>query len=255
MLVSRLVAWCLGPGWERGEERAAAAPGLPGSGQAGVGPDPLRVAGDVLRRVVAITFTEAAAAEMATRVGAALIALERGQEPPAGVALEALPSDAELRASRARALVATLDQLGVRTIHAWCRRLLTAHPLEAGLHPRFEVDADGRGQREVVREVLEARLAEAYSGDESADHLALAVRGIGPPEVEESLVALVEAGVPHTALAEDPFTATAGRALRQRLLADATYQWQRFQTEEDNSAVHSRVLPRKLRLRLSEMPR
>ena len=44
--------------------------------------EPERVAARVLRRVVAITFGEAAAAEMAERVGAALSALEAGHVDP-----------------------------------------------------------------------------------------------------------------------------------------------------------------------------
>ena len=52
-----------------------------------------------------------------------------------------------LRAARAAALRGALDHLQVQTIHAWCRRLLAQHPLAAGVHPRFEVDADGRAAR------------------------------------------------------------------------------------------------------------
>ena len=61
-LVARVVAWCLGPGWQR---VLAAKPDA----------EPEQVAVRVLRRVVAITFTEAAAAEMAERVGQAFAAL------------------------------------------------------------------------------------------------------------------------------------------------------------------------------------
>ena len=43
----------------------------------------------------------------------------------------------------------------VRTIHAFCRRLLARFPLEAELHPAFEVDADERVRDELVREVVE----------------------------------------------------------------------------------------------------
>ena len=58
-LVARVVAWCLAPGWERSR---AAKPDA----------EPEQVAVRVLRRIVAITFTEAAAAEMARRIDAAL---------------------------------------------------------------------------------------------------------------------------------------------------------------------------------------
>ncbi len=64
-LVARIAAWCLGPGWERSaSELAGEAPAEAG-----------RVAARALSRVVAITFTEVAAAERATRVEQALVAV------------------------------------------------------------------------------------------------------------------------------------------------------------------------------------
>ena len=90
-LVARVVAWCLGPGWSRA---VAADPDAA----------PERVAARVLRRVVAITFGEAAAAEMAERVGAALSALEAGHVP-VGVDVAVLPDRPEVRAARANRAV------------------------------------------------------------------------------------------------------------------------------------------------------
>ena len=57
-LVARIVAWCLGTGWERAAEVSSSDEEV----------DEGRLAARVLGGVVAITFTEAAAAEMATRV-------------------------------------------------------------------------------------------------------------------------------------------------------------------------------------------
>src|SRR5215208_5679965 len=65
-LVARVLAWSLGPGWERARERQSArgsgfsSPGAPASGEE---VERERLAASVLRGVVAITFTEAAAAE------------------------------------------------------------------------------------------------------------------------------------------------------------------------------------------------
>ncbi len=66
LLVSRVVAWCAGPGWERHAE---------------TGLDDCTIARRVIERVVAITFTEAAAAEMAHKIGTAFLALASGEEP------------------------------------------------------------------------------------------------------------------------------------------------------------------------------
>jgi len=194
-LVTRILAWCCGPGWERAEAWLRESD-----------PDaavPQRTARRVLSRVVAITFTEAAAAEMDQRVSDALRRVERG-ELPDWLPADALPRDRELRRERAAALRGAVDLLVVQTIHAYCRRLLLSYPLEAGLHPRLEIDADGELQREIVREVLEERLPRAYAESGDPDYLALAERGFDPPQLEEQLLALLEAGVAAAALDDDP---------------------------------------------------
>ncbi|MFI5320721.1 MAG: UvrD-helicase domain-containing protein, partial [Myxococcota bacterium] len=167
------------PGWQR---------------HASVGASDDTVARSVLSRVVAITFTEAAAAEMATRVAEALRAIALGELPP-GVFDAALPRDPALRAARARALRGALDHLTVRTIHAFSRRLLASHPLEAGLHPRLTVDADQQQAALVAREVLEASLLAAFSeGGDASAYSALAVARIGPSDLEAALIELLAEG-------------------------------------------------------------
>jgi ATP-dependent helicase/nuclease subunit A len=206
-LVSRIAAWTLGEGWER-----AAAERRRPDGAAGLDH---HVAARVLSGVVAITFTEAAAAEMATRVDAALRDVERG-ELPVGVVDDCLPA-ASLRRERARALRGALDYLEVHTIHAWCRRLLSLHPLEAQLHPRLEIDAEGRRQAEVVRDVLEARLRAAYGEPGDPDFLALAEAEVGPREIEGEMCALLSEGVSAELLENDPLAPDRLEHLRDRL--------------------------------------
>ncbi|MBW2243003.1 MAG: UvrD-helicase domain-containing protein [Deltaproteobacteria bacterium] len=215
VLVSRIVAWCLDLGWQRArlrvEERSLV--GVPA-------PTEDQIAAEVLRGVVAITFTEAAAAEMASRVGAALLSL-RAREIPVGFDEEALPS-VSLRDSRAEALVGALDQLAVRTIHATCRRWLSAHAVDAGLRPGFEIDADGQRQVEIVREVLEAHLPEAFGEPFDPDFAVLADAGLGPRDVEVALVSLLGEGALAEDLAVDPIEpdALAGLAIQLREASD-----------------------------------
>ncbi len=216
-LIGRLLAWVLGAGWERKAhelaERAAAA-GLRSDGS----PDRLdRIAAGVLRGTVAITFTEAAAAEMASRASLALGALARGDEPPPWLDPAVLPPPEE-RTRRARALASTLDHLAVRTIHAFCRGLLADHPLEAGIHPDLAIDADGLLLQEVVHETVEASLREGYGDPGDPDLLALAARGFGPREVSDALTALVLAGLAAEVLEEDPLAPERVGELRRRLV-------------------------------------
>jgi ATP-dependent exoDNAse (exonuclease V) beta subunit len=197
ILVARVLAWCLGPGWERAASREPDA-------------EPARIAERAMRGVVAITFTEAAAAEMAARIERGLALLERG-ETPVGFEAPAKPE-------RVAALRSAVDQLVVETIHAYCRRLLASHPIEAELHPFFEVDADGRAAAAAVRDAVTEQIGAAYArGDESA--LSLAGLRVGPRELEEVLVAQRGAGVRAAELAADPLAPERVEALRVRLCA------------------------------------
>jgi ATP-dependent helicase/nuclease subunit A len=177
VLVARVVAWCLGPGWER-VNAAETRPSVR--------------AAAVLRRVVAITFTETATAEMAERIARAFEDVRQGRLP-VGVLEEALPPPS-VREVRAAAFRLALDQLRVNTIHAFCLRLLLAYPLEAGVHPRLTVDADGQAVAAAAREVLEEQLPAAYGDEPDAAHSHLADEGIGPRELEAALVTLLAEG-------------------------------------------------------------
>jgi len=220
-LVARLLAWSLGAGWELARARRAAQPAArPALRPEGEG-SPERTAADVLRGVVAITFTEAAAAEMAGRTARELEALAHGGERPGWLDPEVLPPAAETVA-RARALLGALDHLQVRTIHAFCLGLLASHPLEAGVHPRLTVDADGRLLEEVVRETVEVALREGYGAPGDPHLMALAVRGFGPQEIVEALTHLASAGLPARALEEDPLGPAPLRAFLDRLTAAAS---------------------------------
>ncbi len=222
-LVARVLAWCLGEGWERAAARlrerrvrAVAA----GAVVESAGDDGDRVAAGVLSRVVAITFTEAAAAEMASRLAGDLAALASGDAVPRWLDTGALPA-AERRRRRAGALLGTLDHLTVRTVHAFCLGLLTAHPLAAGRHPELAVDADGSELEAIVREVVEARLRAAYGEPGDPHLLALAGEGIGPPQLVEALAALAATGIPAAALAADPLAPDRVAALAGRVAASA----------------------------------
>jgi ATP-dependent helicase/nuclease subunit A len=218
-LVARILAWCLGPGWERAAERRASGPVAAGAAGEPLGAEreDERIAASALGRVVAITFTEAAAAELATRTAAELGKLAAGTVP-VWMSPDALPDPAVFH-RRARALLATLDHLVVRTVHAFCLRLLGVYPLEAGVAPALEVDANGELRLAVVRQTVEMSLRASYGDPGNPDCLELAAAGYGPPEIETALVELLQAGLPAAALGADPLGPAESRDFLGRLSA------------------------------------
>ncbi len=139
-LISRILHWILKTGWERlckeeNEDQRAL---------------------QVMQRVVAITFTEAAAEEMVERLGLALIALCSYQEgdPVVGFFVSETGLSKEDIQKRARLLIGVVDQMRISTIHSFCRSILKSYPLEAGIHPQFEVDSDGSKATQRAHDIL-----------------------------------------------------------------------------------------------------
>ncbi len=200
LLTARVVAWCLGPGW-----------------QLHAGADNHAVARRVIEGVVAITFTEAAASEMAQRVAEALSRLARGADPPAGIDCGLLSVADEERTVRAAALADEVHRLSAQTIHSWCHSLLRTFPLEADLHPGFEVDGDGSRTEALVEEVVVEALRELPIGGLSADWRIVAAAGVVVPSLAEALQQLVAAGVSADELLSDPFEGGAVEGIVARL--------------------------------------
>src|SRR5215207_9144725 len=121
--------------------------------------------------ILCLTFTKAAAAEMANRIGARLAAWVRLKDSDLACDLLALgePNDPRTR-ERARQLFAkVLDCPGglkIQTIHSFAQSLLATFPAEAGIVPGFQ-PIEGRAEQELVRRTLADLLADAEAnGDE-----------------------------------------------------------------------------------------
>jgi ATP-dependent helicase/nuclease subunit A len=121
-------------------------------------------------RVLCLTFTRAAAAEMANRLNERLAewAILPGQALAAE--LEALtgscPDEGTIAQAR-RLFARTLDAPGgvkIATVHAFCQTLLRRFPLEAGVSPEFAV-LDERGAAEARLEAVEDMIVAAREED------------------------------------------------------------------------------------------
>ncbi len=123
-------------------------------------------------RILCLTFTTAAAGEMANRVFKTLAKWTTLPEPELKDALSELtqhtPSQTDLLAARrlfARALE-TPGGLKIQTIHAFCEALLHAFPLEANVPGTFTV-MDETAQASLVAGVTEAMLEDFYTSPET----------------------------------------------------------------------------------------
>ncbi len=121
--------------------------------------------------ILCLTFTKAAAAEMANRIGARLAAWVRLKDSELASDLLALgESNDPVTRERARQLFAkVLDCPGglkIQTIHSFAQSLLAAFPAEAGIMPGFQ-PIEGRAEQELVRRTLADVMANAEArGDE-----------------------------------------------------------------------------------------
>jgi ATP-dependent helicase/nuclease subunit A len=138
----------------------------------------LLLAGSDPGRVLCLTFTKAAAANMANRVFDELgrwVALDSRELTEALQRLTGeRPSAAELDAARrlfARA-IETPGGLKIETIHAFCERVLHLFPFEANVPARFEV-LDDNDAADLLARARAAVMTDAVSG--SAPELAAAL--------------------------------------------------------------------------------
>lgn len=103
-------------------------------------------------RLVALTFTEKAAAEIKTRLIFKLqrlaFCVQNNQEDRTlSLLREHFAVKEEDILSRSQQALALLDRSSIGTIHGFCADILRAYPLEAGLSPNAQIDTGTRAAR------------------------------------------------------------------------------------------------------------
>jgi len=160
----------------------------------------LLLAGCAAERLLCLTFTKAAAAEMANRIAEHLALWAAMEELALAKALEDLlgrtASDAERDLARSlfARVLDTPGGLRIMTIHAFCQSLLRRFPLEAGIAPHFEL-IDERGSEELLAEARDAMLQEAGNkeGLDLARALAVVSSRVNEQDFAELLAGLIRA--------------------------------------------------------------
>ena len=156
----------------------------------------LLLAGAEPQKILCLTYTKAAAAEMQSRLFQLLGQWAMLEDAELFERLEELSGaplvsakDPDLLATARRLFARALETPGglkIQTIHAFCDSLLRRFPLEAGVSPRFEVAEDRRAREMMAGLRAEmARAAEAGS-DPAFDLVAARVN-------EEQIAQLAEA--------------------------------------------------------------
>ena len=144
----------------------------------------LLLAGTPPAQILGLTFTKAAAANMAARIFHRLASwTSLGDEDLARAIVDIgapVPGPPELEFAR-RLFARTIETPGglkIQTLHAFCERLLRLFPFEANVAAHFKV-IDEREAAALMEEARDRALAGMTAAPESADALAIVAREAG----------------------------------------------------------------------------
>jgi len=132
-------------------------------------------------KILLMTFTDNAAAELRSRVSGKMLSVEKS----------ALGSDDEL-ADRSRRVLRSLPAAYISTIHAFCAGLLREHALELGLSPAFKT-LDDEERDALLDEVLKAEIFKSLEADADFREFCAGVAILGAPDNSYSLINTVRA--------------------------------------------------------------
>jgi len=147
------------------------------------------------KKILCLTFTKAAAAEMQERLFKQLGEWSMLPDETLRQRIVAIGGDAHSDLPKARRLFAaaleTPGGLKVLTLHAFCQIVLSRFPIEAGIPPAFDV-LDDQSARELIGEARQRVLERAGSGEEP---LATAVARLVTETSEATLTGILDAAL------------------------------------------------------------
>lgn len=154
----------------------------------------LMLAGTDPGKILCLTYTRAAAAEMALRLNAVLADWVRASDDALDAALAGLGARATpaMRAAARQLFARVLELPGgmrIATIHAFCQSVLRRFPLEAGLSPHFRLieDGDAAAALAASREAALAGIAGRAADEAALDHLAAFIDETGFSDLIERI--------------------------------------------------------------------
>lgn len=180
-------------------------------------------------RILCLTFTKAAAAEMRNRLAARLGRWAMADDTTLDREIAGLidrPATAELRITARRLFARVLDAPGginILTIHAFCQALLKRFPLEAGVPPGFDVmdEADAAGLLRGAQDEQIELLARPDAPPALVEALAAVANKVSIAEYSELMARLLgERAWLLARIADDAGLARVRRLLRKRLGCD-----------------------------------
>ncbi len=157
----------------------------------------LLLAGAAPERILCLTFTKAAAAEMSNRIAERLAQWATKDDSALidDIARFVTPDAAALKSAR-RLFARVLDAPGglhILTIHAFCQSVLRRFPLEARVSPHFTV-MDERDSAEALMVAQEATIAAAQGADTAlADALGVITGRVHEQNFTDILAGLIAA--------------------------------------------------------------
>lgn len=161
-------------------------------------------------KILCLTYTKAAAAEMALRINAALSSWAVAEDSALQESLKKISGSApspDMMTKARQLFVKVLDAPGglpIMTIHSFCQSVLGRFPLEAGLPPHFHVVEEDKSAQMLQQAMLHVTSGAAADADSALSHSVRLIRkSVAPKDVHALIAACRRHGTALKAIMEN----------------------------------------------------